>query len=297
MRHAKKRHKLGRTHAHREATLASLSNALIEHKRITTTLSKAKALRVYVEPIINRAKEDTTHNRREAFKHLQSKESIKLLFDEIAGKIGERPGGYTRVVKLGQRHGDAAEMAIIELVDFNETGPDTDGAGRRKRRTRRGAGTSKSKGAEPVKQQPTTKATKTTDQPTGGEGVDTATVEETVTEEQTKPVPHRSGDEAQAETPEAPEAATESPETEAADPTEEKEAPVAEVETAEPAEEKKEAPAAEVEAPETAEEEKEAPEAEAPDVKDKKKDAPAAEADATESTEGEKPEEDEEKGK
>lgn len=139
MRHQKKGYKLGRTNTHRKATLAALANALIAHKRITTTQAKAKALRMYVEPLINRAKEDTTNNRRQVFRHLQSKESVKTLFGEIAGKIAERPGGYTRVVKLGQRAGDSAEMAVIELVDYNDIKPaGTDRS--RRRRTRRGGG-------------------------------------------------------------------------------------------------------------------------------------------------------------
>ena len=135
MRHGNKVKKLGRTHAHRKATMAALSSALIQHKRITTTLPKAKALRSYVEPIIHRAKEDTTHNRREVFRHLQDKEAVKAVFGDIAGVIGDRPGGYTRIVKLGQRAGDAAEVAVIELVDFNDVKPA--GAAGTKRRTRR----------------------------------------------------------------------------------------------------------------------------------------------------------------
>ena len=137
MRHQRKGFKLGRTHAHRKATLASLSNALITHKRITTTLAKARALRMYVEPIISRAKVDSIHNRRQAFKHLQNKHSIKELFGDIAEKVGDRPGGYTRIVKLGQRAGDSAEMAIIELVDFNEDALEVKSKESGKRRTRR----------------------------------------------------------------------------------------------------------------------------------------------------------------
>ena len=137
MRHRNKGFKLGRTSSHRKATLAALSNALIEHKRIRTTLTKAKALRMYVEPIINRAKEDTTHNRRMVFRSLQSKHSVKELFSEVKERIGDRPGGYTRIVKLGQRAGDAAEMALIELVDFNEEALETAASTTSKRRTRR----------------------------------------------------------------------------------------------------------------------------------------------------------------
>ena len=151
MRHLRKRHRIGRGASHRKATLASMSTALIRHKRITTTLAKAKALRVYVEPILNRAKTDTTHNHREVFRHLQDKDAIKTLFGEIAEKIADRPGGYTRIVKLGMRAGDAAEMAIIELVDYNETDGSTGGRkkARRSRRGRRGTGAAAGKdGAE-----------------------------------------------------------------------------------------------------------------------------------------------------
>jgi large subunit ribosomal protein L17 len=136
MRHAKKGYKLGRTASHRRATLSALSGALIRHKQITTTLTKAKSLRLYIEPLITRAREDTTHNRREVFRHLMDKRAVTELFEEIAEKVGDRPGGYTRVIRLGQRSGDAAEMAIIELVDYNESEPTT--SRRRRRRTRRG---------------------------------------------------------------------------------------------------------------------------------------------------------------
>ncbi len=139
MRHQKKRHKLGRTASHRKATLAALSNALIAHKRVTTTLPRAKALRTFIEPIITRAKDDSQHNRRQVFRHLRDKRAVTTLFTEVAEKIGERPGGYTRVVRIGRRAGDAAPMAIIELVDYNETDEAT-GAGSQKssKRTRRG---------------------------------------------------------------------------------------------------------------------------------------------------------------
>lgn len=153
MRHQVKRHRIGRSHSHRKATLAVLSTALLTHKRITTTLAKAKALRVYVEPLISRAKDDTTHNRRMVFRHLQSKEAVKALFDEIGEKIGDRPGGYTRIVKLGQRAGDAAPMAVIELVDYNDVRPE--GASTGRRRTRRSAGRSRRGGAKAA--QPATK--------------------------------------------------------------------------------------------------------------------------------------------
>src|SRR5690606_9426647 len=156
MRHANTTKKLGRTAAHRKATLQSLSTALLRHKRITTTLPKAKALRSFVEPIINRAKEDTTHNRRQAFRHLQDKEAVKVLFGEVAGSLGDRPGGYTRVVKLGLRPGDAAEMAVIELVDFNDVKPEGGGT---KRKTRRSSGRSRRPAGSAKTVQPAAKTT------------------------------------------------------------------------------------------------------------------------------------------
>lgn len=139
MRHQQKTHKLGRKDPHRKKTLMALSGALIEHKRIVTTIAKAKALRPYIAPVITRAKEDTDHNRREAFRHLQDKEAVSTLFDEIGEKVADRNGGYTRIVRLGRRQGDGAEMAMIELVDYNDVQPDTGGEGGR-RRTRRGTG-------------------------------------------------------------------------------------------------------------------------------------------------------------
>jgi len=120
MRHNKKFNHLGRTKSHREALLSNMTISLIMHKRIVTTVAKAKALRVYAEPIINRAKEDTTNSRRIVFSYLQDKEAVKELFGGIATKIANRPGGYTRVLKLGNRLGDNAATAMIELVDYNE---------------------------------------------------------------------------------------------------------------------------------------------------------------------------------
>ncbi|NNE47866.1 MAG: 50S ribosomal protein L17 [Rhodothermales bacterium] len=138
MRHQTKRHRIGRGSSHRRATLKALSTALIEHKRIVTTQAKAKALRVYVEPLITRARDDNSHNRRQVFRHLQDKRAVTELFDEIAEKVGDRKGGYTRIVKLGQRHGDAASMAVIELVDYNDVRPE--GSRGTKKATRRGRG-------------------------------------------------------------------------------------------------------------------------------------------------------------
>jgi len=120
MRHRKSFNHLGRTSSHRHAMLSNMANSLLLHKRITTTLAKAKALRVYIEPIITRAKIDSTHNRREVFSLLQSKLVVTELFRDIIIKIGDRPGGYTRILKTGNRLGDNAEMCMMELVDYNE---------------------------------------------------------------------------------------------------------------------------------------------------------------------------------
>jgi len=120
MRHGKKFNHLGRKKKHREALLKNLAMALIEHKRINTTLAKAKALRKYIEPLITKSKSNTTHSRRIVFKYLSNKYAVTELFDVVAPKVADRPGGYTRVIKMGYRQGDAAAMAMIELVDFNE---------------------------------------------------------------------------------------------------------------------------------------------------------------------------------
>lgn len=134
MRHLVKGHKIGRTASHRKATLQSLSTALIKEHRIVTTLAKAKALRPFVEPIITRAKKDTSHNRRKVFNKLNDKAATSLVFDEVAVKAHERPGGYTRIIKMGTRQGDGAEMAVIELVDYNDIKPENK---KKKSRTRR----------------------------------------------------------------------------------------------------------------------------------------------------------------
>ncbi|RLD90320.1 MAG: 50S ribosomal protein L17 [Bacteroidetes bacterium] len=120
MRHKKSFNHLGRTSSHRKAMLANMASSLIMHKRITTTLAKAKALRGYVEPLITKAKNDTTHSRRMVFKQLTDKYAVTELFREVSAKVGDRPGGYTRIIKLENRLGDNAEMAMIELVDYNE---------------------------------------------------------------------------------------------------------------------------------------------------------------------------------
>ena len=120
MRHNKKFNHLSRTASHRSAMLANMAVSLIMHKRITTTLAKAKALKKYVEPLITRSKDDSTHSRRVVFSYLQNKEALKELFGIVGPKVGDRPGGYTRIIKLGTREGDAADIAFIELVDFDE---------------------------------------------------------------------------------------------------------------------------------------------------------------------------------
>ena len=142
MRHGKKFNHLGRTAPHRKAMLANMASSLIDSKRITTTVAKAKALRSYIEPLITKSKEDTTHNRRTVFSYLQSKEAVKELFDEVGAKVANRPGGYTRIIKLGSRLGDDAEMALIELVDYNELLLGDPGESKKKttRRSRRGGG-------------------------------------------------------------------------------------------------------------------------------------------------------------
>jgi len=145
MRHGKKINHLGRTASHRKAMLSNMGTSLILHKRISTTLAKAKELKKFVEPLVTRAKEDTTHNRRIAFSYLKSKEAIKALFGEVIEKVGTRPGGYTRIIKTGFRLGDNAEMCIIELVDFNELMlKDAAPAKKTTRRSRRSTGTAAS---------------------------------------------------------------------------------------------------------------------------------------------------------
>jgi large subunit ribosomal protein L17 len=141
MRHGKKINHLGRTASHRKAMLSNMGASLLLHKRISTTLAKAKELKKFVEPLVTRAKEDSTHNRRIAFSYLKSKEAIKSLFGEVIEKVGTRPGGYTRIIKTGFRLGDNAEMCIIELVDFNELMlKDAAPAKKTTRRSRRSSG-------------------------------------------------------------------------------------------------------------------------------------------------------------
>lgn len=146
MRHGDKVNNLGRKTAHRHALMMNLAISLITHKRIFTTLAKAKALRGYIEKLITRSKENTTHNRRIAFSYLHNKEAVTELFATVSPKVGDRPGGYTRVIKTGFRAGDAAEMALIELVDFNEIytqNKNTAKATEPKKKTRRAGGGAK----------------------------------------------------------------------------------------------------------------------------------------------------------
>lgn len=169
MRHRKKFNHLSRTSAHRKAMLSNMATSLILHKRITTTVTKAKALRTYIEPLITKSKEDTTHSRRVVFSYLRSKEAVSELFREVSTKVADRPGGYTRIIKMGNRLGDNAEMCLIELVDYNEylLGETKDSAKPAAKRRRRRGGSGKKQ------QEQVTAET-------------TSTVEENVTEEAAK---------------------------------------------------------------------------------------------------------------
>lgn len=174
MRHGKKFNHLGRTSAHRQAMLSNMASSLIKHKRINTTLAKAKSLRVYVEPLITKSKTDDTNNRRVVFKYLQDKEAVTELFREVAPKIADRPGGYTRIIKTGFRKGDGGDTAMIELVDFNElytlAKPE-----KKTRRSRRGG----SKKAEELVEN----EVETVEQETTAVEEETPVVEETANEE------------------------------------------------------------------------------------------------------------------
>lgn len=160
MRHNKKVNHLGRKSAHRKAMLANMASSLLIHKRISTTLAKAKALRSYVEPLITKAKDDTTHSRRVVFSYLQDKDAVSELFREISAKIADRPGGYTRILKTGNRLGDNAEMCIMELVDYNEAmlAAKEDAGKAKKRRSRRGTAKKADEVAAPVKAKTSEKA-------------------------------------------------------------------------------------------------------------------------------------------
>lgn len=158
MRHSKKFNHLSRKSAHRKAMLSNMATSLIMHKRITTTVAKAKALRTYVEPLITRSKDDTTHSRRMVFSYLQSKEAVNELFREVSTKIANRPGGYTRIIKMGNRLGDNAELCLIELVDYNELLLKSSASAKAeiRKRSRRGSGKAKeaseTKTAKPIEE-------------------------------------------------------------------------------------------------------------------------------------------------
>ena len=157
MRHNKKFNHLSRTASHRAAMLSNMACSLIKHKRITTTLAKAKALKVYVEPLITRSKTDTTTSRRVVFRYLQNKYAVTELFKEISVKVADRPGGYTRIIKLGSRQGDGADMCFIELVDFDENMAKTPKAAKKTRRSRRSKA---AEAAETVNEAPAAEETK-----------------------------------------------------------------------------------------------------------------------------------------
>lgn len=174
MRHGKTVNHLGRTAPHRRALLANMAISLITHKRITTTVAKAKALRKYAEPLLTKAKTDSTHSRRVVFSYLQNKEAVTELFREVSGKIAERNGGYTRIIKIGARPGDNSEMAIIELVDFNTTYvKDGAKAATTKKRTRRSSAAGKTAEAKAAKTEAPkaeeTSSNEEAQQPEGGE--------------------------------------------------------------------------------------------------------------------------------
>ena len=180
MRHGKKFNHLGRKAAHRKAMLSNMACSLIDHKRINTTLAKAKALKQYVEPLITKAKNDSTHSRRVVFSYLRQKETIKELFGAVSSKVGDRPGGYTRIIKTGNRLGDNAEMCMIELVDFNDVY--TNGKETKKTKTRRRKKTT-AKVQETIAVEEAQAAEETSTVEEASVAEETIAVEETVSEE------------------------------------------------------------------------------------------------------------------
>lgn len=196
MRHGKKINHLGRTASHRKAMLSNMAASLILHKRISTTLAKAKELKKFVEPLVTRAKEDTTHNRRIAFSYLKSKEAIKALFGEVIEKVGTRPGGYTRIIKTGFRLGDNAEMCIIELVDFNELMlKDAAPAKKTTRRSRRSSGEAASTPAPAAPKAPKAAKAEAAPAPVVEEVEEAPIAEAEVVEETTAPVAETAAEE------------------------------------------------------------------------------------------------------
>lgn len=191
MRHNKKFNHLGRTASHRDAMLANMAVSLIMHKRITTTLAKAKALKKYVEPLITRSKDDTTNSRRVVFRYLQKKEAVTELYKTVAPKVGDRPGGYTRVIKLGTRQGDAAQIAFIELVDFDDNMAKTEKTAKKTRRSRRSSGKKNDEAAKAesavetddvVKAEPAEESSKEASEAKAKEDVSEATAKEDASE-------------------------------------------------------------------------------------------------------------------
>ena len=179
MRHGKKINHLGRTSAHRKAMLANMASSLILHKRITTTTAKAKALKTFIEPLITKAKQDNTHSRRMVFSYLQDKVAVSELFRDVVEKVGDRPGGYTRILKTGNRNGDNAEMCFLELVDYNEnyTSTEEKQTSSRRRRRRRG-GKKKSQPQQKQEETAASQAEERTDEETQGIEEDQAVSEE-----------------------------------------------------------------------------------------------------------------------
>lgn len=191
MRHNNKFNHLGRTASHRDAMLANMAVSLIMHKRITTTLAKAKALKKYVEPLITRSKDDTTNSRRVVFRYLQKKEAVTELYKTVAPKVGDRPGGYTRVIKLGIRQGDAAQIAFIELVDFDDNMAKTEKTVKKTRRSRRSSGKKNDEAAKAenavetddvVKAEPAEETSKEASEAKAKEDVSEATAKEDASE-------------------------------------------------------------------------------------------------------------------
>ncbi|MFT7611218.1 MAG: large subunit ribosomal protein L17 [Parvicellaceae bacterium] len=194
MRHAKKFNHLGRKKAHREAMLRNMACSLIEHKRIKTTVAKAKALRIFVEPVITKSKTDVMHSRRMVFRSLHNKHAVSELFREVAPKVADRPGGYTRIIKIGNRLGDNAEMCYIELVDFNELMlADTKPAAKKSRRSRRGGAAKAEPTAATTATVEDAKIEETTD--AAAAEVATEVVEDTTTEESTEDASGKSEEE------------------------------------------------------------------------------------------------------
>lgn len=189
MRHGKKNNHLSRQSGHRKLMLANMACSLIEHKRINTTVAKAKALKQYVEPLITKSKEDTTHNRRIVFAYLRNKFAVTDLFRDVAAKVGDRPGGYTRIIKVGNRLGDNADMAMIELVDFNELyngGKKEEKKGRSRRSKAKGATTAPAAKTTPA---PATEEAQTEEPTAEAQVEDTAAVAEAPAVEPTDEAP------------------------------------------------------------------------------------------------------------